>query len=688
MTDTFSADGKLLALGGRGGFAVWDVEARKIRFCVEAQSEIGAVAFSPDGKLLAAGGGYYERADDAAVRLWDVSTGKEVGKLEGHDRHILSVAFAPDGKTLASSSFDGTIRIWDVAKKATIRRMDCKGDQIAFSPDGKKLAVAERAYIRFFDPASGELLLEITNTGGWLESLSFSPDGKTLAVAGGSSAIQLWDTTTGKEVLPHDGHLDAVGDVVFSADGKTLASRGGDRTVRLWDLAALKQKRVLSIGPGRFFGHEEDFIRSTRCLAFTPDGKKVACTGGHWGFGDPPNGCLWDTATGELTKFAEIHHPPYALAVSPDGETMATYSFFGLHLRSLTSGKEIGPISGLGTTLTFLPDGRILVLCYDHAIRLVDCKTCNVVGTISTGESSFSSIAASPDGALLATCGPMGLTPEWSPVYVWETASGKLLCKLGDKTHGARCASFACDGRRLVAATKKSVNVWDVLTGDELSAPDGKPLLTGGHLGDVLCAAVSPDGKTIASGSADTTILLWNAADLLPKTPAADPGPKDLDRLWDDLRSDDAPTAYKAILALLGAPDKATAVVRDRLPPTAKPDPKKVKDFLAALDGNDVDQRDAASRELGRLGEAVEPALHETLAATPSAEVRRRCEELLEALRKGEADADGLRGLRAVQVLEHAGTPEARAVLKGLAGGAPGRLSRAAKLGLDLLDRR
>ena len=80
--------------------------------------------------------------------------------------------------------------------------------------------------------------------------------------------------------------------------------------------------------------------------------------------------------------------------------------------------------------------------------------------------------------------------------------------------------------------------------------------------------------------------------------------------------------------------------------------------------------------------------MRETLAATPSAEVRDRCERLLNAIQKGEPDADGRRGLRAVQVLEHAGTPEARAVLKDLAGGVPGRLSRAAKLGLDLLDRR
>jgi hypothetical protein len=272
------------------------------------------------------------------------------------------------------------------------------------------------------------------------------------------------------------------------------------------------------------------------------------------------------------------------------------------------------------------------------------------------------------------------------PVYLWETATGRLLRKLGDGREGTRSVAFSPDGRRVIVATKKSVDVWDVYTGEEVSAPDGHPLLAGGHKDDILCVAISPDGKTIASGSADTTILLWNAADLQPKTPVVELGPKELDRLWDDLRSD-APTAYKAILALLGAPDKATALIKDRVPPAQKPDPKRIQALIADLDDNVVFVREAASKELSRLGEAVEPALRETLANKPSSEVRSRCERLLEALGKGELDADGLRSLRAVQVLEHIGTPEARAVLKGLVGGAPGRLSREAKLALDLLDR-
>ena len=140
------------------------------------------------------------------------------------------------------------------------------------------------------------------------------------------------------------------------------------------------------------------------------------------------------------------------------------------------------------------------------------------------------------------------------------------------------------------------------------------------------------------------------------------------------------------MLSLLGAPDKAAALIKERLRPAARPDPKRVSDRIAALDG-DFDEREAATKELAALGEAAEPALREALTGKPAPEVKARCERLLESVQKGEAGPDDRRGRRAVQVLEGLATPEASAALKGLAEGAPGRLIRAAKLALDQTGR-
>ena len=705
---SISPNGKLLAVGAKRYLNVYDADSGQVRFSVmgtepNGHSSFNAVAFSPDSKVLAFAEGtpWQEEPGDVDIRLCEADTGKVLRKLQGHKGKVWSVAFSPDGKLLAAASRDDPIHLWDFGEGKVVHELpftNCYN--LAFSPDGTKLATIgylAKEGIRLWDPKTGKELPPIENCGYGRRYLAFSPDGKTLAMAGNSHAIRLWDVESREELPQFAGHFSPVLSVVFSPDGKTLASRSSDTTMRLWDLGSGKTKQVLFYDEYR--GGRWEPTGDTACnMTFSADGQRLIGLGGE-DRSPEDSFFIWDIRSGD--RMASYHAErsnswTSSVAVAPDGDTVATTSRFGLHLWSLASRKIAKdfirqfpkpPKSSQPTDIehcaVFSPDGRTLAAsCFvDHVVRLWDWRSGGLLREISLEGKFFDCLAFSPDGQLLAGCNP-------GPVCVWETATGKLIRKFGESREGgARSVAFSGDGRRLIVATKKSVDVWDVFTGEELSARDGKPLLAGGHLGDILCAAISPDGKTIASGSADTTILLWNAADLLPKTPVADIGPKELDRLWDDLRSD-APTAYKAILALLGAPDKATALVKDRVPPAQKPDAERIKLLLTRLDADDFEARDAAERELAHLGEATKPALRETLAGKPSAELRSRCERLLESLAKRDLDADGLRSVRAVQILEHIGSPEARIVLKGLAAGAPGRLSRDAKLVLDRLDRR
>ena len=143
----------------------------------------------------------------------------------------------------------------------------------------------------------------------------------------------------------------------------------------------------------------------------------------------------------------------------------------------------------------FSPDGRTLaVSCGDERIRLYDWHAGALLREILCGKESFRCLVFSPTGQTLAGCGE-------SPVHLWETSTGALIRKFqnSDKD-GANCVAFSPDGRRLAVATNGPIDVWDVYTGEELSARNGKPLLAGGHKGDFLSVAFSPDGKTIASG--------------------------------------------------------------------------------------------------------------------------------------------------------------------------------------------
>jgi WD40 repeat protein len=702
-----SPDGKLLATPGPKDLTVWDLEKGEVRWKLDGHKNyIYAIAFSPDSKLLASAGGSdgYPGGGDVAIRLWDMGKGKLIAALEGHRATVQSLAFSPDGKKLASAGRDHSIRLWDVAKGEAVRTFDGGGSLVAFSPDGKKLVVGRGGgveTIQFLDPDTGEKLQEITDCALYVRCVCFSPDGKKLATVNDSRAIRLWDAETGKEIPTNSGHRDQVLSVVYSPDGKTLASRSSDSTIRLWDAVAGRQRHTLRFGNAEGGGPrwrgEGDYS-----LAFSPDGKTLAGLGGSLRTRDRVFH-VWDVRSGEILADCEQQWYPTSVAFSPDGETLAVGAYDGLHLWSSSSYKQLKVIDapgeeqrpGVGACAAFTPDGRtVAVSCpSDSVIRLRDAATGDLVREIpvgreiSVGKEFFCCLTFSPDGSLLAACNPR-------VVHVWETATGELVRKCGEQykskdSHkaSATCVAFAPDGRRLVVAAGDFIDVYDVLTGELLSGSHDRPLLKG-HRGAALCVAWSPDGKTIASGGDDTTILVWDAADLLPKAPAADIGDKERDRLWGDLQAKDPAEAYKALLGLLGAPDTATALIKDRVPPAPKLDAKRVKSLLTDLDSGESDVREAASRELGKLGEAVEPDLRAALAGEPSEEVKARCKVLLDALKHDKLDPEGLRQVRAVQVLERLGTPEARAVLKDLAGGAPGRLSRDARLALDRLDKR
>jgi hypothetical protein len=203
-----------------------------------------------------------------------------------------------------------------------------------------------------------------------------------------------------------------------------------------------------------------------------------------------------------------------------------------------------------------------------------------------------------------------------------------------------------------------------------------------GHDDQVVSLSFAPDGQRLASTSFDGTALVWDLAG-----PPARLSAEGLNAAWYALAGDDAAAAYRAVLKLAGDPGRAVPLLRERLRPAPTPDPKRIVRLIADLDSDTFAVRDGAARELGDLGDLTEPALREALAGGPTPEVRRRVERLLEdaaSLAPGR-----LRQVRVVEVLEYAGTPEARRLLEELAGGAPeARLTREAQAALGRLDRR
>jgi hypothetical protein len=166
-----------------------------------------------------------------------------------------------------------------------------------------------------------------------------------------------------------------------------------------------------------------------------------------------------------------------------------------------------------------------------------------------------------------------------------------------------------------------------------------------------------------------------------------DPTEAELAAWWDDLIGE--PTKAHQAIGALAAARSITAFLAKRLTPVEAPDEKRLARLIADLDGEQFQQRDAATKELQQLHLLAGPALRKALANQPSLEARRRLEELLQRLEEPITSGDTLRALRAVEMLERSGTKEARAVLEVLSKGvAEARLTLEAMASLDRLAKR
>jgi hypothetical protein len=252
---------------------------------------------------------------------------------------------------------------------------------------------------------------------------------------------------------------------------------------------------------------------------------------------------------------------------------------------------------------------------------------------------------------------------------------------------GSRAGYFsaaACspDDRLLAVAEEESGMVRLI----EIASGQARVLLDG-HRHGVHGLAFSPDGKTLVSGGKDNVMILWDVTGARTGTGVRKAGKRDLARWWSDLAGNDAQRAGVAVASLIRTPGQSVAFLVERLHPSEAPGEKRMARLLAELDADSFQKRQAASRELARLGEMAEAALQRTLKDGPSLEMVRRIERLLAKLERGPAP-ETLRALRAIEVLEHLATPGAKRCLKALAkGAAEARQTRDAKAALARLAR-
>jgi RNA polymerase sigma factor (sigma-70 family) len=707
-----SPEGRVLATGGRtqenaDSVVLWDLRTgAKLRTLSANMYQVFRLAFSPDGKLLTAvscGNPSWSPPKESRpeiVRLWEVETG-QLHELAGHTGGATSLAFSPDGNMLATGGHDGTILLWDSATRKPLRKIELVEDvyshpkgngfdsggihALAFAPNGKTLASANHdGTVRVVDAATGKQIHVLRGHTHRVVDIAFSRNGERLASGSFDRTVRLWDAASGALLNPRPGHDGDVASVLMSPDGRHAVTVGRDRSLRIWDPITGQELHTL-----------RDFKSAIHAISLSADGKWIA-TGTEDGTIQ-----LRDAAEGAVVREFKGHSGQIgSLSFSPDGKTLASASPSGKNsnlavkeaVRSLRfwdvgTGEELPRIQGLrnDSYAHFSPDGKWLA-AYDGSVALWDAAT----GKQGRRFGDLDDFAFHPNGKSIfgwsstpstEVGGGSGYGNQHGQVRVRSLADGAEVYSFPGPARMPYIGGLfvlSPDARLLALAVHEHVRfeqdvlqLWETATGKLRRTLNG-------HGGEVKSCAFSRDGRLVLTASSDSTVLVWDLAAPSGQTPR-ELTEKALESLWGDLASADAVRADQAIWALVAAPQQALSLLQKRLQPTPAPDPKWGA-WIKDLASEEFAVRDKASRALEALEDQAYPLLQQALTDVSSLEVRRRIEHLLSRLKFPLTSPKTIREVRAVEVLEHIGTAQARQVLQALAQGAPGsRLTEEAR---------
>ncbi|MHC1763568.1 MAG: protein kinase [Verrucomicrobiia bacterium] len=473
----------------------WDQCRSEALFKVGQHSNaIEALAFVNTGRWLAVGD------IDGSVRLWDVAARQEVARLQDGGQ-CWSMAAADHGNLLAAGGTDaqgkGVVRLWDVPARRLLAQLALEKPvkSLIFAPDASRLLLWEHnRYVKLWEFGSQKPVVDVVPSPRRMRYggvVLFTPDGRWLVIGDGDGNVRFFDGSGTRCVLGFKAHPYAITALAFSPDGTLLASAGtlSETVIKLWAVDSGKEV-------GRLTGHRS-WVSS---LLFGADGRTLVSAGGDQTIR------FWDVVTHSETAVYQGHlSDVFALACAPDGSMLVSGagdgSVLAWNVRPVAKSRPPGSFParfrGAGGFLAFAPDSQsFAVLTPDGGVvrrRTSDLREIEVLAALGN---SNSVLACSASGRFLAAGDDLGR------VKIWDFTRAALAAILNAHTGMVFFIRFTADERALIAADLNKVQV--------LAAPDWRESSSWPIDFEFEGATLSPDGERIAFALNERVATIWN----------------------------------------------------------------------------------------------------------------------------------------------------------------------------------
>ncbi len=511
----------LISYDRSGRIIYWNINAGEILSELGRVNPNQAVTFSHTGKYIAVTDIQHK------IHIYDTSLSDKHLVFQDDDIKdgIFALSITSNNETMLSAVADNSVRIWDIAeRRLTTSLIGHKSTitSVAISPDDKIFASGDaNKEIILWDVENPKRLRTLTGHKNTINALTFSPEGASKysgCLASGSldGTIRFWNPDTGEELVTFaTGHTKWIKAIAFSENGSTFVSANMTGTVDVWSLNGYEEI-------GTFTKSESDYVSS---VAFTNDAKRFVCQGlnnysitfepysfGYSGDTDDNFEVLpirmWYITTGEEVLGHWNDHSCNILTFSPDKEKLAIYGSEDVLGWNINSAEESFNLStediSFIENMIMSPDGKYLAI-YESSGKPFIWKIEKPEDPPIQTKTRVKSMAFSPDGNRIAV-----LSGENIFLHDLETFESDEPKEIYADLHGHIIKMiFSPDSKILVVTgfveliSNIRMKLWDVETGQEIRTLSG-------HTELIEALTFSHDGKILASGSFDGTVLLWD----------------------------------------------------------------------------------------------------------------------------------------------------------------------------------